>query len=285
MNMFLQRYKELGQDIDPAKIKHRSSLRINTLKIRPNELIKILEKKKVKLKKIDFLDVGYDYKADFSLGSTPEYLQGLYYLQESASQVPPLILNPKKEDVILDCCAAPGSKTTQLAQMMGNKGTIIALDNNKKRLQSLNNNLERLGITNTITYQLDAKSAKQLGITFDKILVDAPCSGNFVTDKDWFKKRDMSGIRNNAEKQKNILTACIEVLKSGGTLVYSTCSLEPEEDEQVIEYALKNFKIKLEPIDMKMGDSGTTENTKLCRRFWPNKTGTQGFFIAKLRKK
>ncbi|MBU0461123.1 MAG: RsmB/NOP family class I SAM-dependent RNA methyltransferase [Nanoarchaeota archaeon] len=284
MNRFLERYKKLGQDIDPNEIKIKPSLRVNTLKINESDLIRRLKNKKVRLEKIPFLENGYWYESAFSLGSTPEYLQGYYYLQEAASQLPAQALSPAKDDVVLDCCAAPGSKTTQLAQIMDNEGMIIALDNNKKRLESLKNNVERMGVKNAMIYQIDAKMVKSLGMIFDKILVDAPCSGNFAIDKDWLTKRDMAGIKNNAMKQKSIISICINILKPDGILVYSTCSLEPEEDEQIIEYALNNFDVKLEKLDLDIGDPGITSKTKLCKRLWPNKTGTQGFFIAKLRK-
>lgn len=284
MNIFLERYKKLGEEFDPKEVKLRPSLRVNTLKIDESELIARLKKKKIKLEKIPFLKHAYWYEADFSLGATPEYLQGFYYLQEAASQLPAIALDPRPTDTILDSCAAPGSKTTQLAQLTDNKGTVIALDPNRKRLESLNNNLERSGVKNTLTYQLDAKSCTSLNMKFDKILLDAPCSGNFSTDKGWFEKREVAGIRNNAQKQINLLEASLKILKPGGIIVYSTCSLEPEEDEKVIEFALNNFPVILEDIRLKIGDPGTTEKTKLCRRLWPHKTGTQGFFIARLKK-
>jgi 16S rRNA C967 or C1407 C5-methylase (RsmB/RsmF family) len=120
---------------------------------------------------------------------------------------------------------------------------------------------------------------------FDKVLLDAPCSGNFVTDSAWFEKRSIEGIRLMAKTQKELLRAAVRVLKPSGTLVYSTCSLEPEEDEDVIEWALDTFPIKLVETGLNVGDSGITDRTKLCRRFWPEKTGTQGFFIAKMQLK
>jgi len=215
---FLERYEKMGQKIDPASITMRKALRINTLKISKEELVRRLSLKKVKLQRIPFLQNGYWYDAGFSLGSTPEYLQGYYYLQEPASQLPPEVLSPDENDVVLDCCAAPGSKTTQLAQLMDNKGTIIALEPNRKRMESLKNNLERIGARNTITYQMDAKDAASLGIKFDKILLDAPCSGNFALNTDWFARRDMPGIKNNSQRQKNILETCLGILKPKGLL-------------------------------------------------------------------
>ncbi|MFQ5474377.1 MAG: NOL1/NOP2/sun family putative RNA methylase [Candidatus Nanoarchaeia archaeon] len=285
MNTFLKRYSDWGFDENPKNIDIRPALRINTLKIERDALFNRLKEKNVSLKKIHFLKNGYWYASKFSLGAAPEYLQGHYYIQEAASQIPPMILDPKHTDLVLDCCAAPGSKTTGLAQIMGNKGCIVALDRDRRRIAALNNNIERMGVKNTIVYDLDSRDASALGLKFDKILVDAPCSGNFSMDRNWFPKRDINGIRRNAKKQKPILSEAIKLLKKNGVLVYSTCSLEIEEDEKVIAYALDNFNVKLESTNLKIGVPGLTDRTKLCRRLWPGRDGTQGFFVAKLRKK
>jgi NOL1/NOP2/sun family putative RNA methylase len=285
MNFFLKRYKELGHDIDPEKIILKQSIRVNTLKISEEDLVKRLKQKKIKIKKIPFTDHGYWADADFALSSTPEYLKGYYYIQEAASQLPAKALSPKKGESVLDMCAAPGSKTTQLAQYMLNQGNIIAIDSNAKRLSALKNNLERCGVKNCITYHKDAIYADDLGQRFDKVLLDAPCSGNFTTDPGWFEKRSVEDIKAKAKTQKSLLRAAIQVLSPSGTLVYSTCSLEPEEDEQVIEWALANLPIRLASTGLEMGDSGITAKTRLCRRFWPEKTGTQGFFIAQIKLK
>jgi len=284
MNFFLCRYKELGHGIEPDSIKLNPAIRVNTLKVSEKELLKRLEKK-VKLTKIPFTDSGYWVESDFALSSTPEYLHGYFYIQEAASQLPVKALSPSDEDAVLDMCAAPGSKTTQLAQFMGNKGSIVALESNSSRLAALKNNLERCGVTDCIIYQKDAAHADDLGILFDRVLLDAPCSGNFVTDPGWFEKRSIEGIKLMAKTQKEILRAALRVLKPSGTLVYSTCSLEPEEDEEVIEWALDTFPVKLVETGIEVGDSGITDRTKLCKRFWPEKTGTQGFFIAKMKLK
>jgi NOL1/NOP2/sun family putative RNA methylase len=282
MNFFLKRYKDLGHDIDPEKISIKQSIRFNTLKISEQELIKRLREKNIRLTKISFTDFGYYVEAEFSLSSTPEYLQGYYYIQEAASQLPAQVLDVKPGETVLDMCAAPGSKTTQLAQYMQNKGCIVALDSNISRLAALKNNIERCGVKNCLVYHKDSCFVSDINKKFDRILLDAPCSGNFTTDPGWFDKRTIEGIISLTKNQKSLLRAAVSVLKPGGTIVYSTCSLEPEENEEVIEWALSNLPIKLLPISLKIGDSGLTEKTTLCKRFWPEKTGTQGFFIAKL---
>ncbi|MFC1722669.1 NOL1/NOP2/sun family putative RNA methylase [Nanoarchaeota archaeon] len=278
MNSLIKRYKELGHPINPD-FRPKLSIRINTLKTDKKACLDHLKKKKVQLKKIPFLYHGYWAEAPFSLVSTAEYLQGYYYIQEAASQLPAQVLSPEKGELVLDMTASPGSKTTQLAQMMENQGQIIALESKKPRIPKLNNNLERLGVKNTIIYHKDARYASDLKVKFDKILLDAPCSGNYTQDPEWFKKRSIQDFKDMAKLQKSLLRAAIQVLKPTGTLVYSTCSLEPEENEEVIEWALENLNLKLDDSNLK-ASPGLTEKTSLCRRFWPDPT--QGFFIAKL---
>ncbi len=293
MNPFLKRYIELGEVFDPAEVTVKNALRVNNSKIEEKKLFIRLEKESVKLEKVDFLDHGYFYEADFSMGSTPEYLLGYYYLQEAASQLPAQVLDVKPGEIVLDMASAPGSKTTQIAQYMQDKGVIIALDNNIHRLASVRNNLERLGIKNTILFKKDARFAFDLGIKFDKVLLDAPCSGNFCVEDGWFDKRDIFGIKAVSKIQKELLKAAIKVLKKDGVLVYSTCSLEPEENELALNWLLKKFdNIFLEETGLRVGQPGYTNvfgeelNPELSktRRLWPHKTGTEGFFVAKIRK-
>ena len=288
-NTLVKRYAMLGYACKLLDLKR--SLRINTLKISEKDLIPRLEKLGVKLERIGFCDFGYYYESEFSLGAISEYLQGYYYLQEAASQIPPQILEPEPKDTVLDMCAAPGSKTTEIAQYMKNNGTLVALDSEPRRLFALRNNLERCGVTNTILYKKDSRFVSDLGMKFDKVLLDAPCSGNYAIEEEFFTKKSVDGIRERSRLQKELLKAAIRVLKSGGTLVYSTCSLEPEEDEMNIDWVLGKYpEMKLVDTGLTIGDPGLVEafSKKLnpeiskCRRFWPTKTETEGFFIAKL---
>ncbi|MAG78335.1 SAM-dependent tRNA/rRNA cytosine-C5 methylase [archaeon] len=282
MNIFSERYKQLGE---PATtVETRQAIRVNTLKTTKEKLIKRLEARHIEVEEIPFLENGlYIIRSPFAVVSTPEYLLGLFYIQEAASQLPVPVLNPKK--LCLDACAAPGSKTTQIAEQC----PVIAVDSREDRLVALQNNVERLGITNCKAYNLDFRGVKD---KFDYILLDAPCSGNFVTEgKMWFRKQSMKRIQERSELQKSLISHAIELLNKNGTLVYSTCSLEPEENELIIQYALENHKIKLETVNT-IGDPGITNpfdnklnsEIKKCRRLWPWKTNTQGFFIAKIRK-
>jgi 16S rRNA C967 or C1407 C5-methylase (RsmB/RsmF family) len=178
--------------------------------------------------------------------------------------------------------ASPGGKTTQLSQIMQNKGIIVAVDNNAPRTQALKNNIERMGCKNILVYIKDANYISDFKIEFDKILLDAPCSGNFCTDKTWFDRRQTYDFIEMQREQQSIVKAAVNVLKKNGILVYSTCSLEPEENEQVVEFAL-NLGLELIPINFPMGDKGLTKSTEGCLRIWP-KSGMQPFFVAKFRK-
>ena len=191
----------------------------------------------------------------------------------------------KPKGITVDCCAAPGGKTTQMAMY---SDIVLAYESNFKRIDGLKNNLERLGVSNCIVYNLDARKIEG---NFDKILVDAPCSGNMLADSEWLDKQTLKNVVQRSELQKEILGNMIRCMNSGGELVYSTCSLEPEEDEMVVDWALKKFDVELMRIDT-VGDPGLAEfqgkqfddSIKYCRRLWPNKTKTQGFFVAKFKR-
>ena len=281
MNIFTERYKEMGEDI--AFVNIPRTIRVNTKKITASQLKKRLEARNVELKKVPFIDNAFYVKSRFNIVSTPEYLLGLFYIQDAATQIPATVLKPK--GVVLDGFAAPGGKTTQLAECCD----VVAVEQKAERFDALANNLERLGIDNCIAYQMDFR---QITKKFDYILLDVPCSGNYALEgKDWFKKNSLKRIEERARLQKELLSHAISLLNKNGVLVYSTCSLEPEEDEFVIQYALDTFDVKLEKIDS-VGDSGYTKvfgknldsTMKYCRRLWPHKTKTVGFFIARLRK-
>jgi len=287
-DFFLKRYRQLGEEILPVKLK--TAIRTNTLKISPEELKERLWHRGILIWKIPFITNGFFIeRSRFSPSAAIEHLQGLFYIQEGASQIAVDILDAKPNESVLDMAASPGGKATQIAAQMQNTGCLVALD--IKKIEALCNNLERMGVENTIVYNMDALNASELKMEFDKILLDAPCSGNYVIDNKWFEKRDIDGINGNAERQKLLLKAAVSVLKKNGTLVYSTCSLEPEEDEMVVDWALKNLPLNLEPVNC-IGSDGLVNvfgrqlnpEIRKTKKLWPQKTGTQGFFIAKFRK-
>jgi 16S rRNA C967 or C1407 C5-methylase (RsmB/RsmF family) len=190
---------------------------------------------------------------------------------------------------VLDCAAAPGGKTTQLADAMENTGAVVALDVDKRRLAALCNHLERCHVVNTAVYLLDARQAPSLNVKFDRVLVDAPCSGNYAADRDWFRNRTLKDIERNASVQREILTKATECLSQRGEMVYSTCSLEPEEDELNVDWAIKHLNLDIQEINS-YGGSGLTKvfgiqldpSVAKCRRIWPGET--QGFFVCKFKR-
>jgi len=239
-------------------------------------------------RKIDYLRDGYVIEeSPFSLGASFEYLLGYYNLQEAASQFPVEALGPKPGDAVLDMCAAPGIKTTQLAAHMENRGAIVAVDIDRSRLYALENSLERCGVESCVVYHSDVNELDFGEIRFDKVLLDAPCSGNYVIDGEWFEKRSLEDVERNAGRQRGLLGTAVGLLNEGGVLSYTTCSLEPEEDELNVQWLLDNFDVELREIEGP-GSRGLTEvfGEKLdndvgrSMRFWPDEMGTQGFFVA-----
>jgi len=288
-DFFISRYKQLGWDF--VNIRPNQAVRINNKNYEPEEFLTRLKNSRILLEKIPFLKNGYWVtKSKVSVGATAEYLLGFYSIQGAASQIPASLFTKIKGKKVLDACAAPGGKTVQLAKLMGNTGLIVALDVNKRRLRALSNQLERCHISNSIVYLLDARQTSLLNLKFDRILIDAPCSGNFTMDKNWFNRRTLKDIKRNARLQREILAKCADCLGDHGEIVYSTCSLEPEENELNMDWATANLNLNIEKIDC-YGVKGVSNifGKKLnntitrCRRIWPGKT--QGFFVCKLRKK
>jgi 16S rRNA C967 or C1407 C5-methylase (RsmB/RsmF family) len=242
-----------------------------------------LIKRGVVLERVPFTKNGFFViSSRFNLVSCPEYLLGLFYIQDAASQIPAEILHPR--ETVLDAFAAPGGKATQLATY----ADVIAIDNNPLRMKKLFYNIQRLGINNIVAYVSNILDIKK---KFDYILCDMPYSGNYMLEHDWTKKNNQERINARSKLQKQYISHELSLLNNEGVLIYSTCSLEPEENEYVINYALENHNIYLEKIDT-IGDEGLTNvfgrkldpSLKYCRRLWSSKTHTIGFFIARLRK-
>lgn len=286
---FTRRYAELGWNYEDARISQ--AIRVNTMNAEREEVVERLEQRGIELEKIVFLRDGYWVRRSrFSVGATTEYLLGLYSIQEAAAQIPAELFTKLENKEVLDACAAPGGKTVQLTNLMRNTGVIIALDVGEQRLRALGNQLERCRVQNTIVYKLDARKAMRLQQKFDRILLDVPCSGNFAADKNWFRRRTLVDVERNARVQRQMLEEAAKVLKDDGEIVYSTCSLEPEEDELNIDWAIKTLNLKAEDIEC-CGQKALTNifgnsldsSVSKARRIWPDKT--QGFFVAKLRRR
>ncbi|PIZ52231.1 tRNA methyltransferase [Candidatus Woesearchaeota archaeon CG_4_10_14_0_2_um_filter_33_13] len=299
--LFISRYSELTnwekfREYSLAFL--RRSIRINTIAGSVKDTKKSIEAKGWNLVPIPWCKGGYwiSNPDRRDVGNLLEHHLGKVYVQEAASMIPPLILNPKPGDLVLDMCAAPGSKTTQMGAMMQNQGLIVANDYKGLRLQSLGINLQRSGLTNVIVSLMHGK--RFYGFEFDKILVDAPCSGTGTIRKSlktisiWNPKM----ITKLARQQKELAERAFENLKAGGEMVYSTCSVEPEENEGVVDYLLKKFDnidivptkllgLKTSPAILEFNNQKYDSRVKHSLRIWPQDNDTEGFFIAKFVRK
>jgi len=211
--------------------------------------------------------------------------------------LPVIALDPKENDHILDMAAAPGSKTTEMAMHMNNKGLIIANEPSIQRISALQENIDRSGVLNYVITRHDGRKFSNYPELFDKVLLDAPCSGEGTFQKD-VKARyvwSQAKVIQNSRLQKQLIDSAIACTKPGGTIIYSTCTLSPEEDEEIIDYALNKYNnIKLEKIklDGLNTSNGTTEyngrkyndEVKKVIKLWPHKTNIEGFFVAKIKK-
>jgi NOL1/NOP2/sun family putative RNA methylase len=285
---FANRYRNLGWNLQ--EVVDRQAIRINECNAKGKNLVDRLGCVGLELEEIPFLKSGYwVVKSKVSAGATAEYLLGLYSIQEAAAQIPVTLFSSLKGKTVLDCCAAPGGKTVQLADLMANKGAVVALDIDSRRLAPLANHLERCRVRCAAVYRMDARRASALNLKFDRILLDVPCSGNFVLDPMWFRRRTLADVERNAKVQREILTEAVRCLAPDGEIVYSTCSLEPEEDELNMDWAASTLGLGIQRIECP-GSEGLAEvfgrklvpSVSKCRRIWPGKT--QGFFVCKLKR-
>ena len=277
-------------------------IRCNTLKI-PIE--KLLEKLKNKGWKIiqpfkdypEIFIIDSDLKPG-ELGNAIEHLLGYYYIQEISSMLPPIALNPEPNELVLDICASPGSKTTQMAAMMKNQGTILANDLKIDRIKILSSNLERCGVTNTIITRKDAIGlcatlSKSNFPKFDKILLDTPCSGEGTlrSSPKTFLMWNQKVIKKFSRQQKKFMAFALKCLKKNGTLVYSTCTHAPEENEEILDFAIKNFPVKIETIKLPLKcrpgitewkDKPYNKNVAKTCRIYPQDNDSEGFFVSKI---
>ncbi|BAD86311.1 tRNA/rRNA cytosine-C5-methylase, NOL1/NOP2/Sun family, containing RNA-binding PUA domain [Thermococcus kodakarensis KOD1] len=215
-----------------------------------------------------------------SLSELESFKEGLFYAQSLPSMVASRVLEPSEEDLIIDMAAAPGGKTSHIAQLMQNRGEIIAIDKSRNRLRKMEEELKRLGVKNVRLIHMDARKLPELGIEADKILLDAPCTALGIRPKLW-ETRTPKDIEATARYQRAFIWAAIKSLRKGGTLVYSTCTISYEENEANVKYMLQKG-LKLEEQSVFIASHGI--DMEGVQRFYPNRHLTQGFFIAKLRK-
>jgi NOL1/NOP2/sun family putative RNA methylase len=273
-----------------------SVVRVNDIKATPDRVRRAFDETGVDYERVDWHDGLFRLADDVSPGNTWPYVHGWVHGQEEVSVIPPLALSPEAGDRVLDCCAAPGSKTTQLASLMDDRGTLVGNDNNLGRLSALRSNAERCGVTNVVVTRQDARnfSLKPFGgEPFDGVLVDVPCSceGTIRKNPDALGNWSLGHIESIAEVQRAILDRSIEITREGGTVVYSTCTFAPEENEAVVQSALDTGDVRLLDYDLGLEHApGITEwegeqfdeTMTRAKRIYPHHNDTGGFFCAKL---
>eukprot|EP00177_Eucheuma_denticulatum_P003364 GFKZ01006074.1.p1 GENE.GFKZ01006074.1~~GFKZ01006074.1.p1 ORF type:complete len:643 (-),score=110.67 GFKZ01006074.1:317-2245(-) len=276
------------------------TIRTNTLKTRRRELAEALITRGVNVDPIDkWSAVGLVvYDSQVPVGATPEYLAGHYMIQSASSFLPVVALAPQQDERVLDMAAAPGGKTTYIGAVMKNTGTLVANDLKRDRIKSLVANVHRLGLRNAVICNYDGlKLPEVFGSCFDRVLLDAPCSGTGIISHDPAVRtnRRRKDLDNTTRIQKELLLAAIDCVnarsKSGGYVVYSTCSVLVEENEAVVDYALRKRNVKIVETGLPFGVSGFTRMRQhrfhpalnLSRRIHPHVHNLDGFFVCKLK--
>ncbi len=273
-------------------------IRVNTAKISREDLSQLLfEKYQIKSLPINhFEKVLKIVEGNERIGKTIEHVLGFYYIQSLSSMMPPLILNPSSDDVVLDLCGAPGSKSTQIAEMMNNRGTLVVNEIDNERIKSLVFNLERMSVINSsVIHSKGEVLSKIYDDHFTKVLVDAPCSGLGIIQKkgevsNWWSLDHVDRLQH---LQLRLLIAAIKMAKVGADIVYSTCTLSIEENELVIDKILEKYPVELQEISLPIRSrqafteyEGRQLNPELKKaiRILPWEIDSDGFFLAKMRK-
>lgn len=270
-----------------------AGLRVNTSKITP-EVFK--EISPVSLEPISWVDNGFYYSLDSQPAKHPYYYAGLYYIQEPSAMIPASLLPIEQGDKVLDLCAAPGGKSTELGSRLRGTGLLVSNDISNTRAKALLKNIELHGIKNAIVMsEAPEKLENKFSGYFDKILVDAPCSGEgmFRKDPSMIKSYMENGVDYYSRIQKNIILSAAKMLKPGGMLLYSTCTFSPEENEETIQYLLEmNPEFSVVPVEHREGFSygrpdwiNGDDSLKNTIRIWPHKTNGEGHYAALLKKK
>lgn len=270
-----------------------TTIRTNTLRITAEDLVERLTRTGLELEAIAWAPGVFTVASD-NVGKRLEHWLGLFYVQEAVQVLPAFVLAPRPGERVLDLCAAPGGKCTQIAALMQNKGLVVANEPNGRRQQALLANLNRLGVLNAAVTEYRGESFP-LGASFDRVLIDAPCSAEGTLRKEPAMQKGASpaAIKRMAAIQRRLIRRGYELLRPGGTLVYSTCTFAPEENEAVAAVLLADTDARLEPVVLPFPASpgikawqGLTfpEEITGCVRIYPHQIDSGGAFIARFRK-
>lgn len=286
--------EEFNSYLESYKKPRFYGLRVNTLKISVEEFLKIAP---FHLEPVPWTKDGFYYQEGDNPGRHPYYYAGLYYIQEPSAMLPGAVIGVKPGDRVLDLCAAPGGKTVQMAAQMKGQGLLVANDINSERVKALVKNVELAGVRNVVVLnETPDKLAVNFQNFFDKIMVDAPCSGEgmFRKDEDAIRSWEKFKCEKCCGMQWDILQKVDTMLKPGGVILYSTCTFSPEEDELMIERFMDERKGSYELLEIpKVGgiEGGRTKWSNggydfgKAARLWPHKLNGEGHFAALLRKK
>ncbi len=295
----IERYAPLVADTDAffaaCERPLPSVVRVNTIKATVERVTDALDEEGVGYESIEWHDelLTFDERGP---GTTWPYFYGWLHGQEEVSALPAMILDPQPGETVWDACAAPGSKTTQLSAMMDDTGIVIGNDNNLGRLSALRHNAERLGVTNLMVTKQDGRNFSLNGFgfdEFDRALVDAPCSceGTVRKNPTTLEQWTLNHVHSVAAIQKGILSRAVQATKPGGTVVYSTCTFAPEENEAVIDHVLETEDCEVVafdcPLDSVPGvteweDNSYDSSVTKTHRIYPHLNDTGGFYCAKL---
>ncbi|MBO8182744.1 MAG: NOL1/NOP2/sun family putative RNA methylase [Archaeoglobus sp.] len=273
----------------------RQSFRVNLLKGKPEEVVRNLSLE-FDLERIPWCSEGYFvYERDKRITKTIEHQLGLIFSQEASSMIPPIALEVEPGMLVLDMAASPGAKTTQIASYMGNEGCIVANDVKYSRLNILISNLQKCGVINAVVTMMDGRSFGKHENKFDRVLLDAPCSNVGMIRKNfkYLKIWNMREVEALSRLQKQLIRAAYKALKPDGILVYSTCTLDVRENEEVVDSLLSTTDAEVEEIRLPVkarGGIAEFEGVKFnrevrkCLRIHPQDNDTEGFFVAKISK-
>jgi NOL1/NOP2/sun family putative RNA methylase len=297
--MDLERYRDLIPDweafLECVRSKEPTSLRLRSRKAPLSLTKQRLEALGFELRPVPGLAEFFTVeRGPYSPSKTLEHWLGWLYIQESVMGLPALALDPKPGDRVLDLCAAPGGKTAHLADLMRGSGTIVAAEPSRDRLKKLVGNLYRLGLAEVLTVAADGRTFP-LGATFDRVMVDAPCSAQGTLRRKGGEppRRPPEFAAYIAGVQEALLRRAAELVRPGGTILYATCTFDPEENEAVVSRVLQDFPLEVEPIDLPLPhEPGVTEfgnlkfdpRLKRAWRVYPHHLDSGGLFMVRLRR-